>query len=212
MYIDKIIEILINSYPDAKAELNYTSPYELLVATILSAQCTDIRVNIITKELFKRANSPRMMIDLGLENIKDIIKSCGMYNQKAKNIYISSKILIDKFNCEVPKDRDTLMTLPGVGRKTANVVISNAFSIQAIAVDTHVFRVSKRLGLSNGKNEFEVEQGLEKNIDNNLWTHMHHALILHGRRVCMARNPKCNECNVKDLCKYYLLNGGKVHG
>ncbi len=201
--INRVIEILFDTYKNAKTELNHKNPYELLIATILSAQCTDVRVNIITKDLFKKFPDAKSMGNGSLEEIEDLIHSCGLYRNKAKNIKKTSEILYEEYKGEVPKDIDSLMTLPGVGRKTANVVVSNAFGIPAIAVDTHVFRVSNRIGLSDSSDVLETEKQLEKVIDENNWTQAHHSLILHGRRICKRRNPLCEECSIRGLCMYY---------
>lgn len=203
---DDIIEIMIKAYPDVKCALNFNSPYELLIATILSAQCTDIRVNIITSELFKKYNNPYSMTELSEEAIGEIIKSCGLYKNKSKNILAASKILVEEYQGKVPGTMEELINLPGVGRKTANVVLSNAFNVPAIAVDTHVFRVSNRLGIGKGKTPEEVEKQLMKNVPRNLWSLSHHLIIKHGREVCSARNPKCSECKVKEYCDYFSQN------
>lgn len=205
--IDRVIDILLEEYPDAKAELDHTNPFELLVATILSAQCTDVRVNKITKTLFARAKTPQDYIDLGSKEVGKIIYSCGFYKVKSENIVKTSEILIEKFDNKVPETIEELMTLPGVGRKTANVVASNAFGIPAIAVDTHVFRVSNRIGLAASKNVENTEKDLMENIDKDMWTKGHHLLIFHGRRVCKARSPLCEQCRVNSYCQYYNKDG-----
>lgn len=199
----KIIEILSETYPNAKCELDFSTPYELLVATVLSAQSTDKRVNIVTNELFKAANTPKKMLELGEEKLKKYIKSIGFYNNKSKNIIKLSKSLVDCYNSKVPDNMDDLTSLAGVGRKTANVVLSNCFSQDAIAVDTHVSRLANRLGFSNSKNVDKIEKDLQKKIDKNLWSISHHLFISHGRNLCKARNPKCDECPLQSLCKYY---------
>ncbi|MBN2261252.1 MAG: endonuclease III [Clostridiales bacterium] len=198
-----IIEKLNGMFPDAKAELDFTSPFELLIATILSAQCTDIRVNKITKVLFKYGNTPEKMLAMGQNEIKEIIKSCGMFKTKSKYLVEVCKKLIDQYDSKVPETLEDLMKLDGVGRKTANVVVSNAFGIQAIAVDTHVFRVSNRLGIVNGKNVEETEKQLMEKVPEEYWTKLHHQLIFLGRRVCKARKPLCEECILKTECKFY---------
>lgn len=198
--LKKILEELALLYTDARAELNYTNGYELLVAVILSAQCTDVRVNIITKDLFKEANNPIDMISLGVERIESLIKSCGMFRQKAKNIYNTSILLRDNFKCQIPDTLEELITLPGVGRKTANVVISNLYDKPAIAVDTHVMRLSNRLGFVSSKNPVFIETSLQRLFPKNEWTKLHHRLILHGRRVCKARNPLCDKCTLFVVC------------
>ena len=199
----KILKELEKLYPEAKAQLDFTNPFELLVATVLSAQCTDVRVNIITKELFKAAPTPEKMLELGEQKIKEIIKSCGMYNQKTASLIGLSRILVEKFASKVPQTHEEIMTLPGVGRKTANVVLSNAFGVDAIAVDTHVFRVSNRLGLANADTVEETEKQLMKALPKSKWTKAHHMIIYHGRQVCSARSPKCEVCTLSSLCRYY---------
>lgn len=201
--IKDILEGLENMYPDANCELVHNSPYELLIATMLSAQCTDVRVNIVTKELFKEYNTAEKMIELDNKQLEEYIKTCGLYKSKAKNILLTSNILVDEFNGVVPKDKSILETFPGVGRKTANVVVSNAFGVPALAVDTHVFRVANRLGISKGKTPNEVEEELMKKIPKKYWIKVHHQIIWHGRRCCTARNPKCDDCNLKSYCSYY---------
>lgn len=201
--IDQVIEILLEIYPDATVELEHSTTFELLIATILSAQCTDVRVNKITRELFKEYNTPEDFIQLTGEELGEKIRSCGFYKVKSKNILATSRIILDEFNGEVPGTMDELITLPGVGRKTANVVLSNAFNVPAIAVDTHVFRVSNRIGLANSKNVLDTEKDLMDNIDKNMWSKAHHLLIFHGRRICKARKPLCEECPVNNYCVYY---------
>lgn len=203
--MDIILDILKETYPDVKCALNYETPYELLVATILSAQCTDVRVNIITAELFKEYNTPYKMIELTEEELGEKIKSCGLYRNKSKNIIAATAMLIAEFKGEVPGKIEELLKLPGVGRKTANVVLANAFGVPAIAVDTHVFRVSNRLGIAEGKTPEEVEQGLMKAVPRDMWGYAHHLLIAHGRNLCAARKPKCEECPLAPYCK--ALNG-----
>jgi endonuclease III len=203
--MDIRLDILKETYPDVKCALNYETPYELLVATILSAQCTDVRVNIITAELFKEYNTPYKMIELTEEELGEKIKSCGLYRNKSKNIIAATAMLIAEFNGEVPGKIEELLKLPGVGRKTANVVLANAFGVPAIAVDTHVFRVSNRLGIAEGKTPEEVEQGLMKAVPRDMWGYAHHLLIAHGRNLCAARKPKCEECPLAPYCK--ALNG-----
>lgn len=202
-----VIEQLLDEYPDARAELNYRTPFELLIATILSAQCTDIRVNQVTKELFQVHNTPQAILSLGEEDLREVIKSCGFYNAKAKNIIACSKMLLDCYGGEVPKVQDELIKLPGVARKTANVVVSNVFDIPAIAVDTHVFRLANRIGLANDSDVLKTEQRLMKRIPKKQWTHMHHALILHGRRVCKARKPLCEGCRINTKCLWNQRKG-----
>lgn len=204
--ITKILGILEETYPDAECALNFNSPYELMVATILSAQCTDVRVNKVTEELYKEYNTPEKMAELTEEQLGEKIKSCGFYNNKSKNILGATKLLIEKYNGIVPSTMEQLTSLPGVGRKTANVVLSNAFGIPAIAVDTHVFRVSNRIGLASSKNVEDTEMQLMKNIPQKQWSKSHHLLIFHGRNICIARKPKCDICPINGYCDYYRLN------
>ncbi|WP_417204291.1 endonuclease III [Acetoanaerobium sticklandii] len=201
-----IVKTLLDTYPDAKCELEYKTPYELLVATVLSAQSTDVRVNIVTKELFKNYNTPEKILKLGEERLMEYIKSIGFYNVKSKNIIALSHLLIQNYDSQVPEQMDELLKLPGVGRKTANVVLSNCFGVPAIAVDTHVFRVSTRLGFSDKRDPLQVEQDLMKKISKKYWTDAHHAFIFHGRRICKARNPMCELCSVQSYCKFYKKN------
>ncbi|WP_072968300.1 endonuclease III [Thermoanaerobacter uzonensis] len=199
----KVIKILKNTYPNAKSGLKFTNPFELLIATILSAQCTDKRVNIITDRLFKKYKTPEDFLKLTPEELQEEIRECGLYRNKSKSILETCKILKEKYDSKVPETLQELMTLPGVGRKTANVVLSNAFSKQAIAVDTHVFRVSNRIGLADSKDVFTTEKQLMELIPENLWSLSHHLLIHHGRNLCTARKPKCDECPVNYLCLYF---------
>ncbi len=197
---NKVVQILLDTYPHAKAELNHNNAFELLIATILSAQCTDVRVNIVTKELFKVLKKPSDIDSINEKQLETMIKSCGLYKNKAKNIRATCKILEEKYNDEVPANIKTLTTLPGVGIKTANVVASNAFGIPAIAVDTHVQRVSNRLGFVISDNVTKTERDLQARIEKSLWTKMHHVLIFHGRYHCKARKPACSTCPVNTLC------------
>lgn len=201
--IERVIEILMDLYPDAKAELNYSNPFELLIATILSAQCTDVQVNKTTEVLFKELKTPEDYLKLSIEELGERIRSCGFYRTKSKNILATCKLLIEKFDGKVPDTLEELMSLPGVGRKTANVVLSNAFSKPAIAVDTHVFRVSNRIGLADSKNVLDTEKDLMENIRKEMWSKAHHLLIFHGRRICKARRPLCHKCPLTDYCFYY---------
>ena len=194
------IAILGEVYKDTKPALKFRNPFELLVAVILSAQCTDVRVNITTERLFAKAPCPQDIVDMGLTALEQEIKDCGLFRNKAKNIMATSEILVREFDSKVPEDFDTLLKLPGVGRKTANVVTSIAFDRPAIAVDTHVFRVANRLKLAVGETPLEVEEGLMKAIPKELWSQAHHWLIWHGRRVCKARRPLCGECPLGDVC------------
>lgn len=201
--IDEVLKILSELYPNAESELNYSNPFELLIATILAAQCTDKRVNMITRELFKKYKEPKDYLSLTEEELGELIKSCGFYRNKSRSILNTCHILVDKYDGKVPDTREELMKLPGVGRKTANVVISNAFGKDAIAVDTHVFRVSNRIGLASSDNVDETEKDLMTNIPDNLWSQAHHWLIFHGRRICKARRPKCEICPLTDYCLYF---------
>ena len=194
------IAILGQVYKDTKPALKFRNPFELLVAVILSAQCTDVRVNITTERLFAKAPCPQDIVDMGLPALEQEIKDCGLFRNKAKNIMATCEILVREFDSKVPEDFDTLLKLPGVGRKTANVVTSIAFDRPAIAVDTHVFRVANRLKLAVGETPLEVEEGLMQAIPKELWSQAHHWLIWHGRRVCKARRPLCGECPLGEVC------------
>lgn len=200
--VGEVIEILENHYGDEGCGLDFRTPYELLVATILSAQCTDVRVNIVTDELFKDYNTPQKMLTLSQQKLQKQIRSCGLSKTKSKNILATSRILLQVFDGEVPKTMEELIELPGVGRKTANVVMSNAFGADAIAVDTHVFRVSKRIGLATGNNVLQVEKELMAILPKSYWSRAHHWIIWHGRRLCKARNPECPECPLREICLY----------
>lgn len=188
--------------PEPRTELNYSSPFELLVAVILSAQATDVGVNKATARLFPVANTPQAILDLGIDGLKAYIRTIGLYNAKAENIINTCRILIDRHGGEVPRDRSALEALPGVGRKTANVVLNTAFGEPTIAVDTHIFRVANRTGLARGKTPLAVEKGLMKAVPDEFLRDAHHWLILHGRYTCKARKPNCPECIVRDLCVY----------
>nr|WP_312289790.1 endonuclease III [Clostridium chromiireducens] len=198
----KIVDILKETYPDAKCELNYETPLQLLVATILSAQTTDKKVNEVTKDLFKDYPDLDSLLTLTNDQLEGRIKQIGLYRNKSKNLILMFNQLKEKFNGEVPKTMEEIISLAGAGRKTANVVLSNAFNVPSIAVDTHVFRVSNRLGLANSENVLEVEKHLQKELPKKEWTLMHHLLIFHGRRCCSARNPNCGGCPLNELCKY----------
>ncbi|MGE4313277.1 MAG: endonuclease III [Pseudobdellovibrionaceae bacterium] len=200
--IETFFERLHAQNPEPKGELNYVNPFTLLVAVVLSAQATDKGVNKATEKLFQIAKTPEEMVALGLDGIKDHVKTIGLYNTKAENVFKLSQILIDEHGSQVPEDREALVTLPGVGRKTANVVLNIAFGHETIAVDTHIFRVSNRTGLAPGKNVDQVEAKLEKVVPSKYRRHAHHWLILHGRYICVARKPKCGECPVYDLCAF----------
>ena len=193
---------LAESNPAPETELEYVNPYTLLVAVALSAQATDVGVNKATRKLFAQVETPQQMLDLGEAGLKDHIKTIGLYNMKARNVIAAARILVDEFGGEVPEEREKLEKLPGVGRKTANVVLNVAFGRPTIAVDTHIFRVSNRTGLAPGKTPLEVELKLEKATPEPFVTHAHHWLILHGRYICKARTPECWRCPVVDLCAY----------
>ena len=191
--------------PQPTTELVYDSVFQLLIAVILSAQATDVSVNRATIQLFKIAPTPQAMLDLGLEGLKQHIKSIGLYNSKAEHIIQTCAMLVQKFNTEVPRSRQDLESLPGVGRKTANVILNTAFGEPTIAVDTHIFRVAQRLGLAKGKTPLAIEQQLLKKIPTEFKQDAHHWLILHGRYVCKARQPLCQQCFLADLCPSYQL-------
>ena len=188
--------------PEPKGELIAPNAFTLLVAVVLSAQATDAGVNKATPALFKLADTPQKMVGLGVEKITDLVKTIGLYRNKAKNVFALSQILVDQFGGEVPADREALESLPGVGRKTANVVLNMAFGQSTMAVDTHVFRVANRTGLAPGETPLEVEQGLLKVIPEKYLFHAHHWLILHGRYTCLARKPRCEVCLINDLCRW----------
>lgn len=201
----EILTELERLYPDAKPALHFKSPYELLVAVILSAQCTDERVNKVTSVLFQKYNTPQSMVTLSQEELEKYIFSCGFYRNKAAHILSASRDILDKFGGEVPSTFDELRTLAGVGQKTANVVYAVAFGGDAIAVDTHVFRVSRRLGLASANTPEKVEEDLKKVIPREEWSKAHHYLIWHGRRVCHSQRPECNNCTLKSLCPRRFL-------
>ena len=200
---EKALAELARLYPDAKPALVYTTPYELLVAVILSAQCTDERVNKVTAVLFEKYSTPQAMVTLSQKELEKYIFSCGFYRMKSEHILSASRDILEKFDGEVPGTIEELMSLAGVGKKTANVVYSVAFGGDAIAVDTHVFRVSNRLGLAKGKIPLEVEAGLNKAIPKSDWSKAHHWLIYHGRRVCHSQKPDCEGCTLQDVCDYF---------
>ena len=197
-----IFERLKEATPDPQTELRYENSFELLIAVILSAQATDVSVNLATEKLFAAARDPGAIRDLGIRRLKTFIKSIGLFNTKAKNILKTCQILIDKHNGLVPKDRPALEALPGVGRKTANVILNTAFGVPTIAVDTHIFRISNRINLAPGKNVREVEDRLMRVVPNVFKRDAHHWLILHGRYVCVARKPRCGACVIEDLCEF----------
>lgn len=194
--------ILQKRNPEPKGELSYTNPYTLLVAVVLSAQATDKGVNKATGPLFKKIDTPQKMVKLGEEGLKEYIKTIGLYNGKAKNIIALSEILVREYGGDIPQTREELVKLPGVGRKTANVVLNIAFGQETIAVDTHIFRISNRTGLAPGKTVEQVEEKLEEVVPKEFRHHAHHWLILHGRYICKARHPLCAECPVYDLCEF----------
>ncbi|QZY53575.1 endonuclease III [Crassaminicella profunda] len=207
--IEEILKILEEIYPDAACELNYHNSFQLLIATILSAQTTDKKVNQVTKGLFEKYKAPKDFLRLEQIELENIIKEIGLYRSKAKNIINTCRLLVEKYKGEVPDSRTELMKLPGVGRKTANVVLSNAFNVPAIAVDTHVFRVSNRIGLADSDNVGDTEKQLMKSIAENKWSEAHHLLIFHGRRICKARKPLCEKCPLMEECVYYQKIVGK---
>jgi len=188
--------------PHPTTELNYSSPFELLIAVILSAQATDVGVNKATNKLYPIANTPESIYALGIDGLSEYIKTIGLFNSKAKNVIATCKMLIELHNSEVPNNREALEALPGVGRKTANVVLNTAFGHPTMAVDTHIFRISNRTKIAPGKNVLEVEKRLLRVIPKQFLVDAHHWLILHGRYVCTARKPKCSECIISDLCEF----------
>ncbi|ALO43093.1 endonuclease III [Pseudoalteromonas phenolica] len=198
----EILTRLRDDNPNPETELDFTTPFELLVAVTLSAQATDVSVNKATAKLFPKANTPQGILDIGLESLRDHIKTIGLYNSKANNVYKMCQILIDKHGGEVPENREALEALPGVGRKTANVVLNCAFGWPTIAVDTHIYRVSNRTKFAMGKDVVAVEEKLEKVVPKEFKVDVHHWLILHGRYVCVARKPKCGSCIIEDLCEF----------
>ena len=194
------LKLLKNAYPNVKPALVYSSPFELLVSTMLAAQCTDKQVNKATAVLYQKYNTPEQFASLSEEELEPYIRSCGFFRNKGRNIIAMSRILVTQYGGKVPEDRDTLMELPGVGRKTANVVVSNAFRVPAIAVDTHVFRVSNRMGLADAKDVLRTEEQLMEHIPKEDWSDAHHWLIYHGRQVCDAKKPACDSCCVACVC------------
>ncbi|OZG72476.1 endonuclease III [Hahella sp. CCB-MM4] len=202
---DKRLEIFARlkaENPNPTTELEYNSPFELLIAVILSAQATDVGVNKATRRLYPVANTPETIYALGVEGLKEYIKTIGLFNAKAENVIKACKILIEKHNSQVPETREDLEALPGVGRKTANVVLNTAFRHPTMAVDTHIFRVSNRTGIAPGKNVLEVEKKLLRHVPKDYLMDAHHWLILHGRYICTARKPKCGACVIEDLCEF----------
>lgn len=207
--IKKVLKQLKDSCPDASTALDHRNPFQLLIATILSAQCTDKRVNIVTPALFRDLPTPKAIVKAGEAKLTPYIKTCGLYKSKARNIVKCCGQLIREFDSKVPQTIKELQSLAGVGKKTANVVASVAFEVPAIAVDTHVFRVSNRIGLAKAKDVKKTEAQLNEAIPKKDWRHAHHWLIYHGRNVCQARNPKCETCPVKKWCLYYKALTGK---
>ncbi len=199
--VEKVIERLTGAYPDAGCALDYGTRFQLLVSVMLSAQTTDASVNRVTPALFAKAPDAAAMAAMPEEELQDIIRSIGLYKNKSKNLLAMSRQILERFEGEVPSDRASLESLPGVGRKTANVVLAEGFGEQQIAVDTHVFRVANRIGLTCAKNVSETESGLQKAIPEDKWTLMHHCLIFHGRRCCHARGPNCTACPINDICE-----------
>ena len=203
---EAVFNYLNELFPNATCELNFSTAFELLIAVILSAQCTDARVNKVTEVLFKNYNTPQKLAVAKQEDIEKIIYSCGFFRNKAKNIIACSQDIIKKFSGEVPNNLKDLQMLAGVGRKTANVVYSLWFNGDAIAVDTHVFRVSNRIPLARGETPFEVESGLMKEFDKSNWSKLHYLLVLFGRYHCKAKNPECKDCKLKNFCQFYKNN------
>mgnify|MGYP000843906660 FL=1 len=200
---EKVYELLKIAYPDAKCGLDYNTPFQLLISTMLSAQATDKSVNKVTEELYMQYPDLDSFLTLSQEEIELKIKKIGLYKNKSKNIYNMLRVLKDKYNSEVPKNMDELMSLPGVGRKTASVVLTEAFNIPAFPVDTHIFRITRRIGLAKGNSADKVSDEMMKKLPKYKWHLMHHLLITHGRATCTAQSPKCAICNVNELCNYY---------
>lgn len=198
----EILERLRENNPKPETELKWTTPFELLISVLLSAQATDVSVNKATDKLYPIANTPQAIFDLGVDGLKEYIKTIGLFNSKAENVIKTCRILLDHYNGEVPENREALESLPGVGRKTANVVLNTAFGWPTIAVDTHIFRVSNRTKFAVGKNVDDVEQKLLKVVPKEFKIDVHHWLILHGRYTCVARKPRCGSCIIEDLCEY----------
>ncbi len=204
--MSKILDILSNEYTNVKIQLNFSNPFELLIATILSAQCTDERVNKVTPSLFEKYKKPEDYVNVPIEKLEKEIFSTGYYKAKAKHIKEMSEMILKQYNGEVPSQLEELIKLPGVGRKTANVVLGHCYSVPAIVVDTHVIKISNRLGFVSTKNAEIIERKLMELIPKEKWVIFTHYFISHGRKVCTARNPKCNECVISQYCKYYLEN------
>ena len=204
-YACKVFDLLKDEYPEVSCALNFKTPFELLISTILSAQCTDERVNIVTKKLFKNCNRPKDFVNIQIEELEGLIYSTGFYKQKAKSIKNCSKMLLEKYNGEIPKEIDELIKLPGVGRKTASVVAGNAFGVPAIAVDTHVTRLSNLLGLVQTSDPVKIEIRLKELLPEKDWINSSHYLITHGRNVCDAKKPKCSICILKNICPSFKV-------
>jgi len=200
-----VMEKLKEEYPEARCQLNYNNTFQLLIATILSAQSTDKKVNEVTEELFREYKTPTDFLSLAQTELEEKIRKIGLYRNKAKHILEMCRILLEKYNGEVPNNMDDLISLPGVGRKTANVVLSNGFGIPAIAVDTHVFRVANRIGLADSNNVLETEKQLMDILPKDMWSLSHHLLIWHGRNICEARKPKCEICPITEKCDYFNM-------
>jgi endonuclease-3 len=198
----KLIELLNKSIKNPKTSLKYRNQFTLLTSVVLSAQCTDVNVNNVTKSIYKKYYTPKHFVDLGINKIRNLIKSIGLFNNKSKNLYYLSKILLEKYQSKVPSKFEELMLLPGVGRKTANVVLNAAFNKPTVAVDTHVFRVGNRTGLTNGKNPEQVEKQLLKILSKKHIKKAHHLILLHGRYTCKSRNPLCKKCIINKICLY----------
>lgn len=205
----QLVQDIVNSYKDAECELNFANNYQLIVAVILSAQCTDKRVNQTTPALFKKYPTVYHMSQANLQELEQIIKPCGFYHNKAKNLIAMAKGVVTNHNGNIPNTKQQLTSLAGVGEKTANVVLATAFKVPAIAVDTHVFRVSNRLGLANAQTVEKTQKQLEKHVAKKHWINLHYALVLHGRYICKAIKPKCSECQFSNNCKHYV-NSSKV--
>lgn len=207
--MDEVLAILSELYPDVKIQLNFSSPFELLVATILSAQCTDKQVNKVSKELFKKYSSPQDFAQINTVRLEKLIYSTGFYSSKSKNIKASAKMILNDFDGEVPQDMKNLLKLPGVGRKTANVLLGHLFDTPGIVVDTHVIRISNRLGFVDTRDAYKIELELMKLIDEEKWVIFTHYFINHGRKICKSRTPICEECQISHICPSYGLFTGK---
>lgn len=208
-HAQEVMAVLATVYPNAHCELTFETPFQLLVATILSAQSTDEQVNKLTKDLFAKYPTVETMAELSIDELEEHIKGVGLFRNKAKHIAATCQLLLQEYGGQVPRTREALMALPGVGRKTANVVLANAFNIPAFAVDTHVLRVSRRLGLTSGRTPDQVEAELTALLPEEQWVHAHHWLIWHGRRQCYARRPQCDTCPLALLCPQFQTTGGK---